>query len=432
MRKFLFSGGRVLLMFFVLMFVAAGCSGDPKTGSSEQVVLKFWKPFEDSENIRALTDEYESKHPNVRIEYTKKNIEDYESDLVDALASGEGPDVFSINNNWLPKYINKITPAPDKILTFRDFKESFVDVVVQDFSKQNKVYGVSLAVDSLGLYYNKDLLGTVGIGTPAKTWDELSSHVQRLSRQDKTGYFSRSGAALGMSGNVNRAVDIVYLLMLQAGAIPWDRDGLQPTFAQSVSRGGNYVSPTEDALDFYTSFATPSSENYTWNARSDYSIDSFVNGRAAYLYSYAYTRDTIAQKAPGLNYDVASVPQINLEGNRVNFANYFGEVVSRQSKHADVAWDFLKFISSKDSLDKYYAVHKQPSSRKDLVELQASDPDIGVFANANLTARSFYKPDQIKVDRIFADMIDDVVLRGSQVSEAVQQAESKAGTIGGQ
>jgi ABC-type glycerol-3-phosphate transport system substrate-binding protein len=104
-------------------------------------------------------------------------------------------------------------------------------------------------------------------------------------------------------------------------------------------------------------------------------------------------------------------------------------VVSKQSKNPAAAWNFLKFISSKDSLDKYYVVHNQPSSRKDLITLQISDPQIGVFANANLTAKSFYRPDQARMDDIFGKMIDNVILNGMASQDALSQAEQQVSTI---
>jgi multiple sugar transport system substrate-binding protein len=345
------------------------------------------------------------------------------------LASSSGPDIFSINNSWLPKYLNKVVAAPPEVFNLKTYKDTFVDVAVEDFTRDGEIYGVPLAVDSLALYYNKDLLGTVGIATPPKTWNELATDVARLTRQDRTGYFTRSGVAMGLNTNVNRAVDIVYLLMLQAGVIPWNQDNTSPMFTQSVERNGNVIQPATRALAYYTSFADPRDRNYTWNSRSDYSIDAFANGRAAMLYGYAYTRQVIEQKAPNLNFDVAPVPQFDLEGPSVNFANYFGEVVSRQSAHPEVAWDFLKFISSKEVLDRYGAVTGQPSSRKDIIELQITDPDIGVFAHANLTARSLYKPDQARMDDIFANAIDDILLRGLDVDQAISQAESRAAAL---
>ena len=420
---------KIIILIFGFSLLAAGCGGGA-TSQSGPVTVNFWMPFEDSENIQPLISDYMQKHPGITIVFTKKDINTYENDLLNALAAGTGPDIFAVHNDWLPKYADKITPAPTKTFLYKDFKDAFIDVVSKDFTDGNsKVFGVSMSVDSLGLYYNKDLLGTAGIATPPKTWDELAQDVQRIRRSDGRGYFTRSGLAIGTNTNVNRAVDILYLFMLQQGAQAFSADLVNPTFGENLQQNGNVVNPGQTALNFYTSFANPNSVNYNWNLRSDYSIDAFTNGRAAFLYNYSYTRNTILQKNPNLNFDVAPVPQPNLDNPTVNFANYWGEVVAKQSKNSAIAWDFLKFMTSKAELDKYYALHKQPSSRKDLIDLQVSDPNIGVFANANLTAKSFYKPDQVKMDNIFGSMIDNVILKGLSVTDALSQAEQQAATL---
>jgi len=420
---------KFLGIFLAIVFLAAGCNGggNGKVGK-KPVVLTFWNTFEDSQNMLPLFEAYKKIRPNVRIKYVKKNIGNYEENLLNALASGEGPDIFSIHNSWLPKYLDKISPAPKDIFSFKEFKDSFVDVAVSDFTSDEKVYGVPLSVDSLALYYNKDLLGTAGIATPPKTWAELEKDVQKIKRSDNRGYFTRSGVALGDNANINRAVDIVYLLMLQKGVVPFGNYG-SPSFAESVQKNGNYINPGQQALSFYTSFANPTSNNYNWNLRSDYSIDAFANGRVAFLYSYSYMRPTILQKSPNLNFDVAPVPQPNLEDPTVNFANYWGEVVSKQSKNKKYAWDFLKFITTQKALNIYYAQNKLPSSRKDLIELQINDPEIGVFSHANLTAKSFYRPDQEKMDEIFGQMIDNVTLKGFAVKDALLRAERQVGAL---
>lgn len=420
---------KIIGVLIAVSFLAAGCGGGGTSQAPKNVTLNFWDPFEDTENIQALLQAYQQANPGVQIVYTKKNIANYEQTLLEALASGTGPDIYAINNSWLPKYLNKITPAPEKTFLFKEYKDALVDVAVNDFTIDQKIYGVPLYVDSLALYYNKDILGSAGIATPPKTWAQLAVDVQKIRRADKTGYFTLSGLAAGTNSNVNRAVDILYLMMLQQRAVPYSQDGTRPLFAQTQQIKGNSVNPGLAGLNFYTSFANPANSNYNWNFRSDYSIDAFTNGRAAFMYSYSYTAKTIRQKNPNLNFDVAPVPQPNLDDPAVNFANYWGEVVSKQSKNSAVAWDFLKFITSKTSLDKYYAKNKQPSARKDLISLQINDPEIGVFANANLTAKSFYKPDQTKIDSIFGKAIDNIILNGLKPEQALMQAEQQATAI---
>ncbi len=415
-----------VLVVLSLLLTAAAC--DPPT-PTRQVTLKIWKPFVETETFQPLMSAYQEKHPNVQFEYVKKNIDTYEEDLLNALASGDGPDIFSVNNTWVPKYLDKIQPAPEKLYTIKEYKDTFVDVMNHDLIIDNKIYGTALWVDSLGLYYNKDLMGTAGIATPPKTWAELSQDVRKITQQEADGYFNRSGVAMGTYSNINRAVDIVYLLMLQAGVIPWSADGQFPQFAGTINRNGTQAKPGTEALEFYTSFSNPASPNYTWNEESDYSIDAFANGRAAFLYGYAYTRSIINSKAPNLNYDVAPVPQYDLKNAAVNYSNYFAEVVSKQSKDFDYAWDFLKFATSKPMLDAYYANDKEPSSRRDLIELQTQDLEIGVFAHANLTGKSFYKADEKRFDGIFEEMIENIVLRGQKIDQAISKAQSQASTL---
>ncbi len=428
-----FSSSLLIIALIALPLLSIGCgcdpAKDPECRKPGPVTLKIWKPFVDTDKMQSIISAYQSKHSNVTIEYTKKNIENYEEDLADALAAEEGPDIYSINNTWVPRYMNKIVPAPEKVFTVKEYKDTFVDAMVTDLIRDDKIYGTAMWVDSLGLYYNKDLMGTAGIATPPKTWAELADDTRRIVRQDADGYFSRSGPAIGTNKNVNRGVDVIYLLMLQAGAVPWASDGSAPTFANNVTRGGNSTNPGQEAVSFYTSFSDPNSANYSWNEESDYSIDAFANGRAAFLYGYSYTRSIIDSKAPNLNYDVAPVPQNNLVNPTVNYSNYFAEVVSKQSKQQAWAWDFLKFATSKASLDGYYKTDKEPSSRRDLIELQTSDPDIGVFAHANLTGKTFYKGNEGKFDAIIGDMIDDIVLRGQAVDQALNRAQSQAQTL---
>lgn len=428
-KKTMFRKITLALAVVSLVFMAAGCGGggDPKA----KVTIKIWKPFVDTDKMNVIIQAYKKAHPNVTIEYTKKNIENYESDLLNALAAGNGPDIFSINNTWLPQYLDKITPAPETLYTVRDYREQFVDVVSNDLVRDNKIYGTALWVDSLALYYNKDLMGTAGIATPPKTWDQLARDVRRIKTQDSTGYFTRSGVAMGNYENVNRAQDIIYLLMLQAGASPWSTDGRTPQFANSIQKGGQSINPGVLGIDFYTSFANPTRENYNWNVDSDYSVDAFANGRAAYLYGYSYTRAQINAKAPNLNYDVTNVPQYDLAQPSVNYANYFAEVVSKQSDKAvqTAAWDFLKFATSKEALDAYYAKDKQPSSRRDLIALQTSDLEIGVFAHANLTAKSFPKYNEAKYDGLFAEAVNAILLGGQTAQQALSRAQSQAGAI---
>ena len=142
-------------------------------------------------------------------------------------------------------------------------------------------------------------------------------------------------------------------------------------------------------------------------------------GQAAMMLSYYYLADDIRNKAPLLNFGIAPAPQIDLSKLKVNFANYFAEGVSKSSPNVDLAWDFLKFATSKEVLQSYYEANPVPASRKDIISEQISDPNLGVFAESALTAKTFYKPDAAAVEAVFIRMIEDVILRGKTPRQAV-------------
>ena len=420
----------MLLIIAGILFFSAGSKPTPNNSggsNSGQTQLTWWKTFEDTQNVQDLISDYQTAHQNVSITFVKKNVQTYEQELVDALASGQGPDIFSIHNDWLPKHADKIGPMPSAMMSIRTYNNNFVDVASSDFIKDGKVYAVPLSVDVLALYYNKDLLNSAGISTPPTTWPELVSDIQKLTKTSSGG-FTRSGIAMGTSTNVNRAVDILSLLMLQNGTQFYSQDQQAATFNQSItdpkSTSGSF-NPGSTALAFYTQFANPAKTSYTWNSQSDFSLDAFTQGKVAMMINYSYMEPMIRARAPNLNWAVAAIPQVSEDAIRINFANYWGETVSKSSKQQAAAWDFLNFITQKAELTKYYAKHKLVSSRKDMLPDQYADTEIGVFAESAPNARSIYKHDANVFEGVFTKMIDDVVLRSfppdTAISNAVQQ-----------
>lgn len=421
-KKYYIIGAAVLVLLIILGIVFFAGSGDkkPRRGNVE---LTWWKTFDDQETVSELISEYQKINKGITINFVKKDVVDYEQELLDALAAGRGPDILTIHNDWLPKHMDKLTPAPTDLISLRVFQETFADVVASDFISDGKIYAVPLSLDVLALYYNKDILGSNGISSPPKTWPELVAAVEKITTQSSPGEFLRSGVAMGTSDNVNRAVDILLLLMLQNGTEFYSPDLGFAKFDQTkISSDNQNYNPGALALEFYTQFSNPAKKTYTWNQRSDFSVDAFTQGRAAMMISFAYMRPVIKAKSPNLNWGVAPVPQIDATDSKVNFANYWGEAVSKASPNFDVAWDFLNFISQKEILQKYYEKRELPSSRKDILAAQISDPQIGVFAESALTARSVYKKDTNQFETIFLKMIDDVVLRNFKPVDAVRSA----------
>ncbi len=423
---------KLSLLVLAVLFTAVSCNlpGVGGGGGKPRVELTWWKTFDTEEQVRPLVEEFQKSFPNIHIKFVPKNIETYEDELVNALASGSGPDIFTIHNDWLPTHKDKLFPAPESIFTLRDLRDNFAEIASVELVGEGKVYAVPLALDVLAMYYNKDILSSVGIARPPATWEELVEDTPKITRQDQVGNFQRQAVALGTADHINRAPDILELLMLQNGTLIYSEDKRTAIFDQTARDSNNSLySPGVRALEFYTQFADPAKVTYTWNNRSNNSIEAFAAGKVAMIFSYSYLRATLADKAPFLNYGVAPMPQLAGSLNRINFANYWAEGVAKQSQHPQEAWQFLKFVTDSKNLPKYYEVQKQVAPRIDILEKQIPDTDIGVFAENALSAKTFYKPDSDAVESILVQMINDVVLHNVSPPEAVAAAAQKFNLI---
>ncbi len=449
----MYKKNKILLAFFLAigLLIVSGC-GCKQTTQNYRVDLEVWGVLDDSDAYAEIFKNYRDINPNVgEIVYKKQRIETYQKDLIDALASGKGPDIFLIHNTWLAGFSNKISAAPKEILTEQRFRNNFSDVCVSDFIVDGSVYAVPLSVDSLALYYNKDLFNAAGITAPPKTWEEFSVLSGKLTKISGNGEITQSGAALGTVYNINRSTDILNLLMLQNGTQMRDERG-QATFGREQG--------AIKALDFYTRFAKAGSPNYSWNPVMHYSIDAFSEGKLAMMLNYSWQMNVIKSKAPKLNFAIAEVPQI-FPGVPVNYANYWAYAVANnktieadpKSKTAPVAndtrvaeaWKLLTYLATKpesptaapassttavnkpidlnfDPAGKYLEKTKQPAARKDLIEKQKDDVDLSVFAKGNLTAKSWKQFDPTATEAIFAEMIDQVNKGAASASDALQAA----------
>lgn len=446
-----------ILGLIALLTTGAGCGGSTST-ALEKVDLEIWRVFDDDNTFDAIIDAYRASHPNVKINYREWRFDEYEDELVRAIAEGRGPDIFSLHNTWMHEYQDLMLPMPETVTTqvqeqrgtvrkeivtvereeetmsIRELSSSFVEQVEKDVvldyqpddsvEPEKKIYGLPLAMDSLALFYNKDLLDAAGIAQPPASWSEFQDDVIELTTFDTDGEVEQSGAALGTSRNIERSVDIVSLLMMQNGTDMTDERG-RVTFNEIGSDVPDDLYPSYDAVAFYTDFANPTKAVYTWNDSFSSSYEAFANGETAFFIGYSYHIPLIRTAAPKLNFAVTKIPQIE-GGREVNFANYWVEAVSGQSEFPDWAWDFILFAADEENVTSYLEEAQKPTALRSLISSQLDDEWLGPFAAQVLTAESWYQGyDADAADEAIKDLIDEVLAGVEDPQDSMNAAASR-------
>lgn len=423
----------LLLILALLGFGAVGCvtlfskkcfkiGGG---GLTPGATLSVWGMFDKEDQVNVMKNGHS-------IHYTEIPEENFERELLRALAEDRAPDVVYIHNTWLSKLQSVLTPLPDTSPhTFSSFRDTYPDAAVSDFVREESgtrfIYAYPLYMDTLALYWNRDLFNSAQIAEPPESWEEFARAVPKLRLLSIEGKVIRAGAAFGTARNINRSTDIVGMLMLQAGARMVADDRREAVFASCVVVDAKPVCSGASALRFYTDFANATKDVYTWSPDFDNSIDAFVNGKAAMMLNYAHQIQELKNRQPSLNFRVAPVPQPQKrieEKLPVTYASYFGLAVPRGAKNPEAAWQFILDAVNEESSLAYLAATGRPPANVTLIDRFVQDPDFAVFARQVLTASSWYQPDNRKIEQIFADMIDSVVEGGQSVEEALGRAEA--------
>lgn len=433
-----------------LVLVGAGCSlASAPQVQIKPVTLEYWRVQDDPDTMSDQIAAYKKLHPNVDIVYRKMREEDYEKLLLEAFAENREPDIFSIPNVWIGGWKSKIMTMPKETtiptqtvnaqkqivtikkktptMTILDMRNRYVEGVTKDVilpfvdtvdkPPVDKIVGIPLSADTLGLFYNKDILKKSSIEKPPETWRDLQEYAQKLTifeekkpdaPEGPPTDLKQSGAAIGLAKNVRNNVDILASIMSQNGAPMADPSYGYATFSNFPPEGsdGHAYPPGIEALIFYQSFSIPGSPNYSWNAQMPDSLDAFITGKTAFYFGYPSDIGQIRERAPKLDFGIAPLPQVD-PSKAANLLHYPVEVVAKKTAHPDEAWDFLQFLASDEQVGPFLTAARRPTALRSLIQGQLTDPDIAPFAGQVLTASNWYKGrDYSKVVEAFAKMIE--------------------------
>ncbi len=428
----------IILSFVFVLLTTSGfaCTFNPfkkKPIELQPLKLSVWYVHEDSSSLKPLFDKYRELHPTISISYQKFGIDEYERQLLEAWAEDRGPDIYFLPNNWIAKYKSKITPLPSKIkLPYREIKstgigslqktdvidsvkevkttslndliQNYPNVVYEDVVKGNEIYGLPMSLDTLGLFYNEDLLRYANISFPPETWTEFNNMIKNISLLDQNNNFEQSGTALGTTNNITNAVDILMLLMFQNGV--------------ELVAANNHINLEDQknqdlaiaAINFYNDYSNPIKEVYSWNQSQDDALEAFINGQVAFFFGYPYHIKQIKSRTTNkFNLKTAKVPQITNTLRPANFANYWVMTVSHKTNNKDAAWGFIDFATRKENVKMYLEKTGKPTALKSLKEEQENNLELKPFAEQILTARSWYRGNSPeKVEEYIIEMINQI------------------------
>ena len=337
-------GGLKKILPFLLIFILLVLAGLaiykfvlPRFQKPKEVTLTYWGLWESEATMKGVIDEWEKKNLHIKVNYIQQSPKEYRERLQSALARNQGPDIFRYHISWMPMLKNEVAPIPSDVMTTADFESTYYPVIKENLRLGTSYVGLPLGIDTLALFYNEDIFQAAG-KTPPTSWDQLRQTAIELTTHDESGRIQTAGVALGTTSNVEHWSDILGLMMLQNGV-----DLANPTSQLA-----------QDALIYYTIF---NKTDNVWNETLPSSTIAFATGKVAMYFGYSWDIFELKNINPNLKFKVVEIPQ--LPDTEVNWASFWVEGVSKRSQASKESWEFLKFLSSKETLQKLYQTQSQ-------------------------------------------------------------------------
>ncbi len=407
----------VLAVIGIVIFATSTSSNN-----AELVPITIWGTLPSSDVRQAIDDLETADKTTFEATYTQIDEADFQSKLVNAIALGQGPDLVLIPQDIFLSLKKLLYPIPYTDYSQGLFQNSFAQAGEIFLDPAAGVYALPVIIDPMVMFWNRDLLSTAAIALPPKTWTDLLAEVPQLTVKDANGNITQSALAFGEWTNVPHAKDIFSMLMLQSGtpivAVDQTTGKLSSALSADSSSG---VNPTEEALTFFSQFADPSKDIYSWN-RAEPSADStFLAGELAFYFAPASETSSLRARNPNLNFEVAQVPQTGTTVT-TTYADVYAFAILKSSPNIGAAASDANLLTSDAAVTDMATAAAVAPARRDLLSVAQPQAYEETFWKSALIGDNFLDPNPSATDNLFESMVESVTSGAKDSADAVSSA----------
>lgn len=420
----------VFLAFFifaVLIFsgiLPIGKTHNPSTSTSIKGHIIIWGTLPGS----GLTELFKyTSTKDLTFTYVQKPVDQYQQLLIEAFAKGDGPDLFFITEDMVLKNKTFLYTIPYTTYSEKIFRDTYIDGA-DIYMDSDGINAIPIVVDPMVMYYNKTFLDNEGVSLPPTYWDELFPLVDKLTKKKSDGTISQSTIALGTYDNITHAKDILSLLLMQSGNPITIRNG---NLVSSNLKGkfNLNISPIESVLSFYTSFSNALDSAYSWNRGLLPSIDMFTGSKLTFYLGRASELFKIESVNPNLSFNVTNVPQTRGTNVIRTYGKIYGLAISNRSLNSAINYSVLGLLTTPDNIKNISAGLSLPPANRVLLTNLPANPYLDSFFRSAIVTRTWLDPESLATDKIFGDLLSNVLSNKLTVSAAVAKADEQINSL---
>jgi multiple sugar transport system substrate-binding protein len=342
-------------------------SAEPSSENVEPITLKFasWSISEEATKgaLEQMAQKFTELHPNVKIEYIGIPFGDIKQQTFVMASSGNTPDIIQTFTATFPTYAASDIIVPLDDLLGKEYVDDLFPTYKEDYSYQGKLMGVPWATSPYVLYWNKELFKQAGLPDRApQSYDEMLTFAEAISKLK-----TDSGEQIFGLGEATEKLPINGLIALR------NIYSFNGTIFDAEGKVNVNTPEVIDTLKYYQSLVKKGLSPQ--GAKLKDLRNLFSIGRLG-MYADGYYGRKVFQNLSGKGeafdqvWGSALIPT-NKTSESVSIGEAHGLVISKDSKHPEMAAEFLKFLTGEEMITLYHANSDVMSARKSISTLPA-------------------------------------------------------------
>lgn len=390
----------------------------PAQAQQKKISFLTWNISDQADLFKEWIAEFKKRRPDVEIEWLDKKGPELPAFYQTQVIAGTPPDIINTQGALWLEYaaaggLVDLTPYLDKDPEVR--KRFNADYLAQ-WKYNGRNYMLPFYISKTLLFYNKTMFKEAGIAGPPQTFDQLLADAAKMSKGEKTGFMTLN-------------FDWLYWPLFKMNGV----DLLTPDLKKAAFDTPKGV----QVLDALAKATNAGSINkISWTGRWVEPNGAFAGGNVGMLLAHSPAFFFIRGQAPWVNGDTLGVAQA--PGGWAT-PNSHGLGISKGSKNPDIAWEFLKMVTSEDWTAKLSARRKVltgniASDAKLLEQMRKDDPlaaavlQTQVEQTDKLTG-NWPLANDARVKEAFYPEIQNAVLGRMPAAEALKEAEAKVNRV---
>jgi ABC-type glycerol-3-phosphate transport system substrate-binding protein len=383
--------------------------------------IEVWGTLPQSQ-VESLFQSISNTAKTYRLTYYEIPEAEFSGKLLNSLASGGGPDLILAPYQIILENRSRVYLYPPNSFSEQQYRDLFVDGA-SIFYTEGGALALPISVSPLVMFYNRTLLSAAGIINPPVLWDDLAAMVPKLTVIDSNNRISQSAIALGAYSNINAAKDILMTIVYQLGQIPVYRyvSGGQEMFtvlANTPLEGNDTVRPLTSSLRFYSEFANPAKNIYSWSQLLPNAQDQFIAEKLVMYIGYADEEKIIKAKNPRVDFGVKFLPQTKSSSIPSTGMKLYGLSTLKRSTNLTSALTIQSLLTGSQYGPTIASIAGGFSPLKYVLEQSTGiNPE---YKKSMLVAKGWYDEDEKNSERLTQYMINDVLSGRRNISEAAE------------